>query len=180
MFNLDLSVNAVEMCPRGDFRVVRVFEEYKSDKRHEPRYYMKQILIDYQGMLLTNRYIEIVYLRKFLKLFCSKHLVTNEPNEFFEITTRKNKNKQELALRCKFDKERVIYRAEADCMLDVLNSAMVGYSDKYFHYGYNSIEALAYAEELEANKIPRLNKSSRDYLQDTAANFFLVEAKSHD
>lgn len=174
--NLDLSVNAVELTPKRDFRLIRIFEECSFEHNQIPKFFLKKIIIDYRGMLLTQDYVELIYIKKYLKLFSSKHLVSDEPNDFFKLITRKVGNKQENALQCKFDEKRIIYRAEADCMIDLIHSAMSGYSDKFINHGFNSIEALHYAETVMENKAPRLNEKSEVYVQNAIQHTCVIEA----
>lgn len=175
-FDLERSVNAIELCPRQDFRVIRIFKKYQSSPHAKTQSQLKKILIDYKGMLLTEKYIDIVYIKKYLKLFTSKHLISDEPNPFFELVTQTINKKQEMAIRCKFDQTRIIYRAEADTMYEGLNTAMVGYSEKYFHFGTNSIEALMYADTVLENRVPDLKIQSKIFVQNTLQEFGVVEA----
>lgn len=175
--NLDQYVNINNLCPRNDFRVIRIFEMEKHPKTKEMIPYLKKVLIDYRGMLLTEKYVEMVYIRKYLKLFSSKHLVSDEPNDFFELNTDNGKPQR---LRCKFDPERFIYRAEADTILEGLNTALDGYSKKYFDEGRNAIEALAYVDSVQSNSIRNRKVKTEKFLQDTMKTTFLNEVIQPD
>jgi hypothetical protein len=175
-FDLDRSVNAIELCPRHDFRVIRIFHKHQPVPHIKAQYLLKKILIDYKGMLLTEKYIDMVYIKKYLKLFTNKHLISDEPNPFFELVTQTVNKKQETAIRCKFDQNRIIYRAEADTILEGLHIAMIGYSEKYFHMGTNSIEALIYADTVLENRVPDLKIQSKIFVQNALQEYGVVEA----
>jgi len=175
--NMDRQVNVNDLCPRKDFRVIRVFDMEKHPKTKEMVPFLKKVLIDYKGMLLTATYVEMVYIRKYLKLFTSKHLVSDEPNDFFELNTEKG---TQARLKCKFDPERFIYRAEADTILEGLNTALDGYSKKYFDEGSNSIEALAYVDSVQSNSVRKRKVKSHEFVQDAMQAACLKEAVRPD
>lgn len=177
-FDLNQHVNINDLCPRGDFRVIRIFEEKTPPKSKEPILYLKKVLIDYKGMLLTERYVDMVFIRKYLKLFASKHLISNEPNAFFELVSKDNG--KEAKLKCKFDEERFIYRAEADTILEGLHTAMEHYSKKYFDTGSNSIEALAYVDSVETNSILKSKITSNQFVQDAMQAACIKEGRRPD
>ena len=165
IFSMDDYVNINDLNTRGTFRVVQIFEDHIHHKTRENTLFLKQVLIEYNGMLLTERYVDLIYIQKYLKLFSSKHLVTDEPNPFFKLDFVNNgKN---LRLQCKFDEECFIYRAEAETIIDGINSAMRDYSKKYFERGTNCIEALVYVDALESEETRQL----RIIIKDLVENF---------
>ena len=137
-------VNVLDLCPLEDFKVIQIFESHKHQRTKENTPFLKSVFVGYKGLTLAKSYTEITYILKYLRLFTNKHLVSNEPNNFFEL--QQCDNAKNIRLQCKFDPERFIYRAEADAMYDILNSAVQDYSKKYFNRGRNSAAELAYVE----------------------------------
>ncbi|ADR34361.1 hypothetical protein Sulku_1700 [Sulfuricurvum kujiense DSM 16994] len=177
LFNLDEPVNVNNLCPRGDFRVIRIYGLEKHPRTQELTPFLKKVLIDYKGMLLTEKYVEMIYIRKYLKLFASKHLISDEPNDFFELNIEKG---QPQRLCCKFDPKRFIYRAEADTILEGLNTALDGYSKKYFDESTNSLEALAYVDSVQHNSVQKPKVKSKEFVQDAMQAFCIKEARQPD
>jgi hypothetical protein len=145
-YNDNPLISVLDLSLREDFKVVQIFENHTHQKTKEDTPFLKRVFIGYKGRSLIKSYTEIIYILKYLKLFSSKHLVSNEPNDFFEL--HQNDNGKNVRLQCKFDTERFIYRAEADTIYDILNSAIQGYSKKYFNRGRNSADELVYLETI--------------------------------
>ena len=163
VFTIDDYVNINDLNTRGTFRVIQIFEDHIHPRTKENTLFLKNVLIEYKGMLLTERYVDLVYIQKYLKLFSSKHLVTDEPNPFFKLDFANNgKN---LRLQCKFDEECFIYRAEAETIIDGINSAMREYSKKYFERGTNCIEALAYVDTLNSEETIKLRIMIKEWIE---------------
>jgi hypothetical protein len=159
---MDDYVNINDLNTRGTFRVVQIFEDHIHPRIKENTLYLKHVLIEYKGMLLTERYVDLVYIQKYLKLFSAKHLVTDEPNPFFKLDSQHNG--KDLRIQCKFDEECFIYRAEAETIIDVINSAMRDYSKKYFERGTNCIEALAYVDILNSEETMKLRIMIKEWV----------------
>lgn len=161
--DMDTYVNINNLSNRGDLQVIRIFKESVDPKTKEKRPYILNVIISYKNKFLTERYVDMVYIRKYLKLFTNKHLVSDEPNDFFKLNTEKG---IPTRIQCKFDEERFIYRAEADTILEGLNSALEYYSRKYFDDGTNSVDVLAYVDSLQSEENIQLKTEIRNFVNE--------------
>jgi hypothetical protein len=169
------NVNIIELTIKSDFRILRLYEKIWHDDKVWPTNYLKKVIFDYKGMFVTDRFTELKYTRNYLDAF-SKHSVSpEEPNPFFRLQTETSDKKKVYRLQCKFDETRFIYKVEARTMVEGFLAAMQGYSDRFYNYGKNTIEALYYVETVLENSVPKLDISTEIYVQNELQKIGVIE-----
>ncbi len=160
-------VRKIDLTMSGDFKLVIIHESNGDvNRRKRTIKYVRAIIVEYKGRVLINDYVGLTYMKNYLKLYTSKHLITNEPNAFFKLSTKQNGY-----VTCRFDEERHLYRAEANTMLDLMNQALLGF-DKAHLFMHTTSDAItissATAKMIEKDPthlFSRFQENSDEYVQ---------------
>lgn len=118
----------VKLNPQGDFFLIM-----NSDVIGTPPRLLTGLKLVYKDKILTQEYVEIVYIRKYFKLFGLKPNDIKEENRFFRVVKKKHGDVRVPSIQCIFDGERFIGKVEAETISEILNSAFNGYSTKFLN-----------------------------------------------